>query len=245
MSKLDDAVYRRYSQGLISSDNFADAANLSRKFVMKNDKTFGELLRHLPPKSEVLEIACGAGGFLKWLAGYKNISPVGIDLAESQVALAKSCAPELTVLLGDARNLLRQNCGRFTGIFALSFIEHLNQDDSLEMLQLARNALAEGGFFVFLVPNASSLVGGHTRYVDITHKSSFTVNSCLQLLEAAGYKNNRVGAYQFGHFTGKFRNLVERVLHELVYGACSVRSPLYDVEIYGIGYKLDAQQSPN
>src|ERR1022692_4109913 len=58
---------------------------------------------------------------------------------------------------------------------------------ALDTLDRVAAALVPGGVFVARVPNAVSPFGGHIRYGDFTHESSYTSRSVRQLAVATGF----------------------------------------------------------
>lgn len=72
-------------------------------------------------------------------------------------------------------------------ITATDVPEHLGKAEVLETFDQVVAALVPGGIFIARVPNAVSPLGGHIRYGDFTHESSFTVHSVAQLAAASGF----------------------------------------------------------
>ncbi len=59
----------------------------------------------------------------------------------------------------------------------------------LDTFDHVTRALTPHGVFIARVPNAVSPLGGHTRYGDFTHESSYTERSVRQLAAAAGFRS--------------------------------------------------------
>ena len=133
----------------------------------------------------VIDIGCGQGELVRLMLadGYEAI---GVDVSPEQVALAQAAGLEL-VQEGDYRQLLADRPGEFAAIVATDVLEHLTKPEVLETFDNVAAALMAGGVFVARVPNAGSPFGGHIRYGDFTHDSSYTARSVQQLAAAAGF----------------------------------------------------------
>jgi hypothetical protein len=109
-----------------------------------------------------------------------------VDISPEQVALARASGLD-RVRQGDYRHLLTERPGRLAGVTATDLLEHLAKDEVLDTFDRVAEALIPGGVFVARVPNAVSPLGGHIRYGDFTHESSFTASSIRQIAAAAGF----------------------------------------------------------
>jgi SAM-dependent methyltransferase len=71
---------------------------------------YEEALRHvtLNPGDRVLDIGCGAGTFLRLVAG-RDAEPYGIDASEALIALARERVPEAALRVGDMEDLPYEN----------------------------------------------------------------------------------------------------------------------------------------
>ena len=114
-----------------------------------------------------------------WLGTNPGVVPVGVDLSEDQVAIARTHLPGIEVACADGLTFLRENPERFSGIFCFDLLEHIpQQDDYLVWFEAALEALKPGGFFCCRTPNAANLTGDYSRYMDLTqllsrfHRSS-------------------------------------------------------------------------
>jgi SAM-dependent methyltransferase len=143
-----------------------------------------------PHSGPVVDIGCGQGELVRLLLsdGYKAM---GIDASPEQVAIARavglSCIQE-----GDYREMLANTGGRFAAIVATDLLEHLTKPEVLEPLDLVKAALMAGGVFIARVPNAGSPFGGHIRYGDFTHESSYTARSVRQIMAAVGFGSVKI-----------------------------------------------------
>jgi SAM-dependent methyltransferase len=141
----------------------------------------------LPSAGRVIDIGCGQGELVRLLLA-DGYDALGIDVSPEQAAIAQAAGLG-RVRHGDYRDLLMERTNWLAAVTATDLLEHLTKDEVLETFDRVVKALAPGGVFVARVPNAVSPLGGHIRYGDFTHESSFTVRSIRQLAAAAGFSS--------------------------------------------------------
>lgn len=139
----------------------------------------------LPAAGRVIDIGCGQGELVRLLLA-DGYDAEGIDVSPEQVALAQAGSVD-RVRQGDYRHLLMERGNPLAAITATDLLEHLTKVEVLDTFDRIIEALAPGGVFVARVPNAVSPLGGHVRYGDFTHESSYTARSVRQLATAAGF----------------------------------------------------------
>jgi ubiquinone/menaquinone biosynthesis C-methylase UbiE len=104
----------------------------------------------IPRDARILEIGCGEGTALAWLAD--NVSPrrlVGIDLDRQAVGVARRRVPEAAVHHGDARSLPLQGA-RFDVVFDFGTCYHIARPDRA-LREIAR-MLVPGGRLIHETP---------------------------------------------------------------------------------------------
>ena len=139
----------------------------------------------LDKAAPVLDIGCGAGGFLEALRSMGYSCVEGVDLSASQVDAAT--ARGLTgITLAPAVDYLRQRRGRYAMITAFSVLEHQTRPELFDLLDTIRDGLVAGGSLIAVVPNAKGLFGAHVRFADITHELSFSPLSVSQICAVTG-----------------------------------------------------------
>ena len=156
-----------------------------------------DIIDFLPERIDrVLEVGCGTGETLSFIKSqYKNITTVGIELAEGAAGLAIS-----KVDLVKNIDIEKTNCtaelGKFDLILLLDVLEHLR--DPWELLKyLVKNNLSTNGTVITSIPNARNhallfnLFAGRFDYknsgvLDKTHLRFFTKNGMFKMLEDAG-----------------------------------------------------------
>ena len=76
--------------------------------------------------------------------------------------------------------------------------------------------------------------------MDLTHVRSFTDSSLLQLLEATGLVDCKVIPFRPGSLVGRIQQLVERVLHRLLFIACGrYAETVYTPVLCAVAYRPD------
>lgn len=166
----------------------------SPEHVQKMRKEFKGLISGRLPEdhqARILEIGCGMGFALLALKdlGYQNAE--GIDIDADQV---KSClSKNLNVrAVKDSKDFLSDKKGFYDAVLAFDLIEHIPQDEQLELVRAIFEALRPGGRLLCTVPNANSALAGRWRYIDWTHRTSFTEISLDFLLHNAGFSKVRI-----------------------------------------------------
>lgn len=221
MSRLRDVLIKQYAEHYQRVNANVLSEMLPVRFFKNMQLMYGDLIAQVPHNGKVLDVGCGTGFLLSWLAAQKNIVPIGIDSSVTQVEIARSRLPMLEIICDDGLNYLRQNPDTFAGIFCTDVLEHIPGEDlCLTWIESAKAALRSGGFFFCRVPNAANLTGTYSRYIDLTHQRSFTSLSLLQLLQAGGLQDCQVVPIRAVHYSGKIRLMVETVLHQMIFRIC-------------------------
>jgi 2-polyprenyl-3-methyl-5-hydroxy-6-metoxy-1,4-benzoquinol methylase len=140
-----------------------------------------------PYAGPVIDIGCGQGKLVRLLLA-NGYDAYGIDVSPEQVQLAHASGLD-RIRLGDYCDALAERRGRLAAVTATDLLEHLTKDEVLNTFDRVVQGLAPGGVFVARVPNAVSPLGGHIRYGDFTHESSYTERSVRQLAAAAGFRS--------------------------------------------------------
>ena len=176
-SRLRDRLYQAYVSQHAGTGDGAAIALIYRR----------DLRPALPRPSDgpVIDIGCGQGA-LVGLMLRDGFDAYGIDVSPEQVALADQACRD-RVREGDYRQLLAEYRGKLAAVTATDLLEHLAKDEVLDAFDEVFTALGPGGVLIARVPNAVSPLGGHIRYGDFTHESSYTERSVRQLAAAAGF----------------------------------------------------------
>jgi len=138
-------------------------------------------------EDDILELGSGEGDMVAALRarGFSRIR--GSDVSPSQVEAARRNGVDID--LCDGRTALqRAKPESLAAVIALDVFEHLELDEALEWLALARRCLRDSGLVLVRVPNGEGLFGGAIRYGDITHRTAYTKGSLEQLFFAREFE---------------------------------------------------------
>ncbi len=132
--------------------------------------------------ARILELGCGVGFLLYYLAsqGYKNL--VGVDQSEGQFAYAKKFCPDsLQLIHQDVQDFLSSPPELFEQIILFDLLEHIPKKEIAPFIKNLYNALKLGGSLIIRTPNMASPLGVFSRYIDFTHEVGFTEFSLRQV----------------------------------------------------------------
>lgn len=145
-------------------------------------------LKHLPDdkNAKIVDLGCGMGHFLNFLAkeSYKNY--IGIDVSEENIEFCRK--NNLNVVLGDIFEFLNETNQTYDVIIMNDIIEHLEKSEIILLLQLIFKALHHDGRLIIKAPNAANpIMASSSRYADFTHELLFTEESLSQVLRISGF----------------------------------------------------------
>lgn len=154
----------------------------------------GIILEMIPPGSRVLDVGCGTGSITELIRDLRGADVVGIEPQPERALRAR--ARGLDVRHGCLTEALVGELGRFDVVVFADVLEHLA--DPIDLLLLARQALAPGGSVVASVPNVAhwtvrlDLLRGRFHYssigiMDATHLRWFTRLGVQNLFHSAGF----------------------------------------------------------
>lgn len=166
-----------------------DASSL-RSYLEWCGYKYGPLLAELSRDAPVLEVGCGPGNLLLFLAdeGFSRVH--GIDISEEQVKIALDRG--LDVEVADVFDFLPLVTGRFRAVFAVDFFEHFEKGELLELLRLIHGVLEDDGWLIVQTPNGQGLFPRQIIYGDLTHMTILTPSSLRQALHIVGFGDIRV-----------------------------------------------------
>jgi len=139
------------------------------------------------PEMAFLELGCGTGAFLAYLAAKGVTRRIGIDHDPALAAVLPEAVRE-DFRCGDLLTLLADPAlGPFDRIVMLDVLEHFSATTARDLLRMARQRLAPGGMLVLKVPNAGCPWGLSYQFGDLTHRTAFSAPAMRQLADAAGF----------------------------------------------------------
>jgi 2-polyprenyl-3-methyl-5-hydroxy-6-metoxy-1,4-benzoquinol methylase len=142
--------------------------------------------------ARILDLGCGAGEFLEYLAAMDFSKTEGIDYSPEQLAWCRSRGLERLTQVHDAPAFLRERRGQMACVVMNSVLEHIPKAEIIPLLETIRDTLMKGGSLLLQVPNMANIYGLAARYLDFTHEVGFTEHSIRQVLIAAGFEDEHI-----------------------------------------------------
>lgn len=147
---------------------------------------------HLPTdtSTSVLDVGCGHGYALAAIRalGFTNLA--GIDGDAGQASFARAHG-EPVEHVADTVAWLRARPGQYGLVLLMDVIEHVARDQQRDFVQAISDCLRPGGRLIITTPNGAASHAGYWRYVDYTHRMSFTAASLQFLLLHGGFTSVR------------------------------------------------------
>lgn len=170
--------YSRWHTGSI------DELKLRDKFYLR---LFGDELSEFPKSISILDYGCGYGHLTYFLSNrFRTVT--GVDSSEHQVKVAKrNSLPVFHLKNEDFADWCEEKKENFDVIFLMDVLEHIDAKDQISFIRSLSLTLKENGLFYIKVPNANSLLASRWRYIDWTHKSSFTEASLEFVLKNSNF----------------------------------------------------------
>lgn len=209
------ALYARYVSTFKGSQGGDSFAWWDHKYL--------PLLNGLAPEAHILEIGCGAGGLLAYLARRGFSHAQGIDISAEQISLARARGARADQ--ADAFEFLACQAEQFEALIAVDVLEHFSRDELLRLAPLLHRVLRPGGRLLVQTANGAGLFPGQVVYGDLTHLTIFTPESLGQLLHQAGF--TRLQVFETGPIPLRLRGKVNLGLWRAV---ASVASAVRQVE---------------
>ena len=159
---------------------------------------------------KILDIGCTTGKLVYSLnkLGYKNV--LGVDFEISRDLVDIGIKEKLNLITVESINkFLKKNDQTFDVIFLLDVLEHIPINDQIEFLSQIRRSLNEKGFLIIQVPNANSIISNRIRYIDWTHKISFTEDSLNFILKQSNFQKILIKEIRY-HY--QENNLLKKII---------------------------------
>lgn len=246
MESLAERLQRRYAQHYARMNSGGGHSEPTPNQRRAYERTYGCLLRSLPPGSRVVDIGCGTGHLLQWLAGYRHLHLMGVDQSEGQLAVARTHCSGAELFRDDGQSFLDGYVGGLAGIFCFDVLEHLPEGALAGWMDSALRSLEPGGFFCCRCPNAANILSGYSRYLDLTHLRSFTRSSLLQLLDASGFVNCSALPQRGGWWGSTLRLTLEANTHHFIYHLCGRRpESIVTGNVAVVGHRPATDEAPD
>lgn len=125
-----------------------DRTRTPNDWAMRRARAILDLLRPLPFRQpRILDIGCGTGWFTEQLAALGE--PLGFDLSERAIEIARSQSPQIRYVAGNLYE--HQFEGRFDLVVAQEVIAHV--EDQVRFVSRVAEILNPGGYFVTTTVN--------------------------------------------------------------------------------------------
>lgn len=184
MGDFRDVLYERYVSDFKYKSDLLGDRDL-REYCRWCDVKLLPLLSGLPREAAILEIGCGPGYFLHYLARRGFTAARGIDISAEQVILALKQG--VTAEVRDVYDELADRRNALDLIVALDVVEHFSKEENLRLFAAMHDALRPGGRILLQTPNGAALMPGPNIYGDLTHLTIFTSDSLAQILRHTGF----------------------------------------------------------
>lgn len=199
MENYREIFYKQYSKHTQSQNQSPEQYSL----VEWGNATQWYIKKLLPvdKNSKILDLGCGTGTFLKVLESIGYINIVGVDLSLSQIEIAKKECQVAKVICESVFDYFENTDEKFDLITGFDFIEHLNKNEILKLLNILSNALKINGRVIFQTPNPDSPFGMGYRYGDFTHElgiSPLALKSLVNMYNFNKFEVRECGPYPHG-----------------------------------------------
>ena len=207
-----------YDQDYFSSGPYANVSFKRFSQYWWSNRYYARLARrHGPPQGRVLEVGCGLGHLLAWLAGRYQV--VGTDVNAWALEQARRDVPQGQFLQLSAEDMHPLEDSSFQIVIAKHVIEHLAQPE--RALREFSRLLAPGGLLLFATPNLDSPMRERKKerwigYQDPTHISLRPPAEWLAGLRAVGIQPRRV--FSDGFWDAPYLPRVPAKLQKLLFG---------------------------
>ena len=207
-----------YDQDYFSSGPYANVSFKRFSQYWWSNRYYARLARrHGPPQGRVLEVGCGLGHLLAWLASRYQV--VGTDVNAWALEQARRDVPQGQFLQLSAEDMHPLEDSSFQIVIAKHVIEHLAQPE--RALREFSRLLAPGGLLLFATPNLDSPMRRRKKerwigYQDPTHISLRPPAEWLAGLRAEGIQPRRV--FSDGFWDAPYLPRVPAKLQKLLFG---------------------------
>jgi len=140
--------------------------------------------QYMPANAEVLDIGAGYCSFIN------NITAAGKHALDIYPGFTQYAGAGVTVHAGSCCAMTMFPAEKFDVVFASNLLEHLTADETAPALNEIIRVLKPGGSLLLMQPNFR--YAGAAYFDDHTHRQIFTHVGLAGLLEAAGFRIEKV-----------------------------------------------------
>lgn len=207
-------------QTKISQDQFYQAydrrqqgTTLKAKHIRQFRKDFVEASGYLGGMS-VLELGCGNGLFLQFLASIGVTDFIGVD-GDPRIKAELPAALAPHVHISDFADFFASEAAnrQFDRIVLFDVLEHFAPDDAVQLLKAIAGMLGPEGRVIIRVPNMASPLALAVQYNDVTHRTAFSAGSIRQVASIAGLVPV---AFRAQAYTSLYKEVRERIFTSVV-----------------------------
>ncbi len=160
--------------------------DLRKKHIAQFDREFWTISGCTSDMS-VLEIGCGSGQFLRYLAHKEVRFFRGLDHDPALRAHIHRDIAKNFIVTGAFEYFAGLGTkDDYDRVVMFDVLEHFSVEDGANLLGTIKSHLTSDGQIVVRVPNMSSPWGGQYQYGDLTHKAAYTPGSMRQLASSLG-----------------------------------------------------------
>jgi len=187
MKSYATTIYSKYQSVGLSRNGGSEKNNRQAKYWRWKVLSW---LSDVPRNANIVDLGCGNGDFLRFLAGQGFTRLTGVDISSEQVASADSGG---VVIISNDIFLFVQGLPENAVDIVILFdvIEHVSRDEILDLLGRLYGRLKPGGQILIQTPNGESPFHGAVYWADPTHETLLTPNSLAVLLKISGFQNIR------------------------------------------------------
>lgn len=212
----------------------------ARKFRWNYQRFFSTM----PKDANILDLGCGLGQFLFYLQknGFHKLT--GIDISKTQVDLALQMQPQLDLRhVDDPVSFLQQRPEMYDVITMNDVLEHIDLEQIIPFLTTLHNSLKPDGLIIIKTINSAYPLSSASRYLDLTHTTSFHEKSLTQLLRHINFTDIHCYQEEIGLYNPLFAAkkliviFVRLLLKSLVYFSESDWPGIISVNLIATGRK--------
>lgn len=219
MDEFRKAFYARYVTAFKTERREASAAEIE-KYRRWCTYKYLPHLKSLSKDALLLEVGCGSGDMLEFLAVSGFTNATGIDVSEEQIAVAQSRG--LKAEHADMFKFMKQSPRKYSAVVAIDVAEHLTRDEVLSFFLQVNDILEPGGTLLVQTANGQGLFAGHVIYGDLTHFTIFNLNSMKQIQTLCGFE--QIQFFETGPVPESVKGKIQLLLWQAVkFGANLIR----------------------